>query len=72
MLPPPVPAALGLPDCLKAVPKRAFNILSGREENTVERCPPFVDAMTSGRVLRDACIAVDSARGGRQGFRRGP
>ena len=47
VLPPPVPAALGLPAWLKTMPSQAFNALNGRDENTVKRCPPFVDAMTS-------------------------
>ncbi len=51
VLPPPVPAALGLPAWLKAMPSQAFNALNGRDENTVKRCPPFVDAMTCGFLI---------------------
>ena len=47
VLPPPLPAALGLPAWLKAMPAQAFSALNGQEENTVKRCPPFVnEAMT--------------------------
>ena len=46
-LPPPVAANLGLPDWLKAMPTQAFNAINMREEDTIKRCPPFVDAMTS-------------------------
>ncbi len=54
-LPPPVPATLGLPDWLKAMPTQAFNAINMREEDTVKRCPPFVDAMTSGFLIPLIC-----------------
>ena len=52
---PPVPASLGLPDWLKAMPSQAFNAINGRDDNTVKRCPPFVDAMTSGFLIPLMC-----------------
>ena len=55
VLPPPVPAALGLPGWLKSMPSQAFNALNGRDENTVKRCPPFVDAMTHGFLIPLMC-----------------
>ena len=55
VLPPPVPAASGLPDWLKTMPSQAFNALNGRDENTVKRCPPFVDAMTCGFLIPLMC-----------------
>ena len=55
LLPPPVPAALGLPGWLKAMPPRAFNATLSREFDTVKRCPPFVDAMTSGFLIPLIC-----------------
>jgi hypothetical protein len=55
LLPPPVPAAHGLPHWLKAMPPQAFNAINGREENTVKRCPPFVDAMTRGFLIPLIC-----------------
>lgn len=55
VLPPPVPASLGLPDWLKAMPSQAFNPINGRDDNTVKRCPPFVDAMTSGFLIPLMC-----------------
>lgn len=55
LLPPPVPAATGLPDWLKAMPPRAFNAINGRDSDTVKRCPPFVDAMTSGFLIPLMC-----------------
>ena len=55
LLPPPVPASLGLPDWLKAMPAQAFNPFVGREADTVKRCPPFVDAMTSGFLMPLIC-----------------
>lgn len=55
ILPPPVPAALGLPDWLKSMPSQALNVLTGRDEDTVKRCPPFVDAMTHGFLIPLMC-----------------
>jgi hypothetical protein len=54
-LPPPVPATLGLPNWLKTMPQQAYNALNMREQDTVKRCPPFVDAMTSGFLLPLIC-----------------
>jgi hypothetical protein len=50
-----MPASSGLPGWLKAMPSQAFNAINGREENTVKRCPPFVDAMTSGFLIPLIC-----------------
>jgi hypothetical protein len=33
------------------MPSQAFNTIMGSEDNTVKRCPPFVDAMTSGFLI---------------------
>ncbi|MEH2563691.1 hypothetical protein [Bradyrhizobium sp. AZCC 2289] len=52
---PPVPATLGLPGWLKAMPTRTFNAINMREEDTVKRSPPFVDAMTCGLLLPLIC-----------------
>lgn len=54
-IPPPIPANQGLPDWLKAMPSQAFTAISMRDENTIKRCPPFVDAMTSGFLLPLIC-----------------
>jgi hypothetical protein len=54
-IPAPIPASLGLPDWLKAMPTQAFNALNGKEDQTVKRCPPFVDAMTSGFLIPLVC-----------------
>ena len=54
-LPPPVPAASGVPDWLKTMPSQAFNAAHAAQENTVKRCPPFVDAMTSGFLIPLIC-----------------
>jgi hypothetical protein len=37
------------------MPMQALNTINGREENTVKRCPPFVDAMTSGFLIPLMC-----------------
>jgi len=55
ILPPPIPATLGLPGWLKAMPSQAFNLINMREEDTIKRCPPFVDAMTSGFLIPLMC-----------------
>lgn len=54
-IPAPIPASLGLPEWLKAMPTQAFNALNGKEDQTVKRCPPFVDAMTSGFLIPLVC-----------------
>jgi len=55
ILPPPLPAALGLPEWLKAMPSQAYNALNAVTGDTVKRCPPFVDAMTNGFLLPLIC-----------------
>jgi len=54
-LPAPVPASLGLPEWLKAMPTKAFSTLNLQDEQTVKRCPPFVDAMTNGFLIPLIC-----------------
>ena len=55
ILPPPIPASLGLPTWLKAMPTQAFNAINMRDEDTIKRCPPFVDAMTCGFLIPLIC-----------------
>ena len=55
LVPPPIPAALGLPAWLKSMPSQTFNPVLSREGDTVKRCPPFVDAMTSGFLIPLIC-----------------
>ena len=55
LLPPPVPAAQGLPDWLKAMPGQAWSAVVQGEDDTVKRCPPFVDAMTQGFLIPLVC-----------------
>jgi hypothetical protein len=54
-LPPPIPAAQGLPDWLKAMPPEAYNAINDQVGNTVKRCPPFIDAMTAGFLIPLMC-----------------
>ena len=56
LIPRPVPAVQGLPDWYKAMPQKAFNTVAGKEEFTVKKCPPFIDAMTYGFLMP---LAVD-------------
>ena len=55
LLPLPAPAAQGLPEWLKAMPAQAFNAVVSGEDDTVKRCPPFVDAMTGGFLIPLIC-----------------
>ncbi|HEY2178969.1 MAG TPA: hypothetical protein VGH15_10335 [Caulobacteraceae bacterium] len=61
LIPPPVPAAQGLPDWLRAMPQQAFSRLIGGEDDTVKRCPPFLDAMTCGFLIPLFCDLVVKA-----------
>ncbi len=54
-LPTPTPAAQGLPEWLRAMPAHALNALVAGDDDTVKRCPPFVDAMTSGFLIPLIC-----------------
>jgi hypothetical protein len=55
ILPRPIPANSGLPGWLKAMPTQMLNNINMREEDTVKRCPPFVDAMTTGFLIPLVC-----------------
>jgi hypothetical protein len=55
ILPPPIPAVLGLPDWFKAMPQRSFNTIAQEDSQTVKRCPPFIDAMTYGFLIPLIC-----------------
>jgi hypothetical protein len=82
LLPPPIPAAAGLPDWFKAMPPQAFNAVNSGMGDTVKRCPPFIDAMTSGFLLPLICdVKVENGEftwdndlppGGEVGFVRSP
>jgi hypothetical protein len=52
ILPRPLPAVLGLPEWFKTMPPKAFNAVLQDDQMTVKRCPPFIDAMTSGFLMR--------------------
>jgi hypothetical protein len=55
VLPPPIPAVQGLPDWFRAMPQKAFNMVTQQETQTVKRCPPFIDAMTYGFLIPLPC-----------------
>ena len=60
VLPHPVPASQALPDWLRAMPAKAFSNAHEHAIRTVKQCPPFVDAMAYGFMLRLPCdIRVD-------------
>lgn len=54
-LPPPTPAAQGLPEWVKAMPAQVFSALASADVDTVKRCPPFIDAMTCGFLIPLIC-----------------
>ena len=61
MLPPPIPAVQGLPDWFKAMPQQSFNAMAQKTDDTVKRCPPFIDAMTYGFLIPLLCdLKVDN------------
>jgi len=51
VLPRPIPAVQGLPDWFKVMPQKAYSTLLQREELTVKKCPPFIDAMIYGFLI---------------------
>lgn len=53
--PRPTPAAQGIPGWFKAMPAQAFSATLGAEDDTVKRCPPFIDAMTAGFLIPLVC-----------------
>ena len=55
LIPAPVPAAQALPAWFKEMPAAAFSALAAGDDNTVKRCPPFIDAMTSGFLIPLVC-----------------
>jgi hypothetical protein len=82
ILPPPIPASAGVPGWFRAMPQQAFNALNARDEDTVKRCPPFVDAMTHGFLIPLMCdLRIENGEftwdqdlppGGALGFARSP
>ncbi|NPV21716.1 MULTISPECIES: hypothetical protein [Bradyrhizobium] len=54
-IPQPVPAPMGVPEWVKSMPATAFSALNQAEEQTVKRCPPFIDAMTTGFLIPLIC-----------------
>ncbi|HEX4740137.1 MAG TPA: hypothetical protein VH353_02285 [Caulobacteraceae bacterium] len=55
LAPPPVPAISGLPDWLRTMPQQAYSAMAAGEDDTVKRCPPFIDAMTGGFLIPLVC-----------------
>jgi len=47
--PEPFPASKGIPERFKRLP--AELTVNGKQEDTVKKCPPFVDAMSSGYLI---------------------
>jgi len=55
LLPPPTPATAGVPAWFKAMPQEAASAIDGRRDDTLKRCPPFIDAMTCGFLMPLMC-----------------
>ena len=55
LLPPPTLAAQGLPGWVRTMPAQAYSAVIGGEDDTVKRCPPFIDAMTAGFLIPLFC-----------------
>jgi hypothetical protein len=51
ILPRPTPAVRGLPDWFKSLPQQAFSKVMGGDVPTIKKCPPVIDAMTSGFLM---------------------
>lgn len=51
ILPRPIPAVRGLPDWFKTMPQKALSATAGKDEPTVKKCPPFIDAMIYGYLI---------------------
>ena len=61
LLPAPIPASQALPHWLRSMPQQATSISGFGEDDTVKRCPPFVDAMTCGFMIPLMCdVQVDN------------
>jgi hypothetical protein len=62
-LPRPEPARRHLPAWLTDMPRKAASDLHGQEVRTVKHCPPFIDAMMQGFVMRLPCdVHVEAGR----------
>lgn len=55
LVPAPTLAVQALPGWLKAMPMQAYSAVVAADDDTVKRCPPFVDAMTSGFLIPLMC-----------------
>jgi hypothetical protein len=55
LIPAPTPANEGLPAWLRSMPTQAFSAVASGDDDTVKRCPPFIDAMTSGFLIPLIC-----------------
>jgi len=51
ILPRPIPAVRGLPDWFKALPQKAFSETMRDDVPTIKKCPPVIDAMTTGFLM---------------------
>jgi len=55
LLPEPTPASQGLPGWVRTMPAQAYSALVAGQDDTVKRCPPFIDAMTAGFLIPLVC-----------------
>lgn len=81
-LPRPTPAAEDLPGWIRTMPAQAASTTFSITDDTVKRCPPFIDAMTTGFLIPLICdVKVEGGQftwdagmpaAGRVGFARSP
>lgn len=55
LVPMPAPAVDGLPAWVREMPAVTMNPIVDAEDDTVKRCPPFIDAMTRGFLIPLVC-----------------
>jgi len=55
ILPRPIAAVQGLPDWFKALPQKVYSQTGQDEVFTIKKCPPVIDAMTSGFLMPLVC-----------------
>src|SRR5262245_37663425 len=55
ILPRPIAAVQGLPDWFKALLQKVYSQTGQDEVFTIKKCPPVIDAMTSGFLMPLVC-----------------
>lgn len=56
LIPRPIAAVVGLPDWYRALPQKTLSTIACVEMHGIKKCPPIIDAMTSGFLIP---LAID-------------